>query len=92
MWSSLSLTALAHVEPFRHVAAMGLSSFFLFAALAMGGMAVYEMVRGLYGLLTTFLGSGGSASGFIQGLNTAVIAMAAFDRAVAYRGLPAGRV
>ncbi|MFA9461043.1 hypothetical protein [Thiohalorhabdus methylotrophus] len=85
MWSSLSHNAISQIESFRTMASMGLSSFFLFAALAMGGMALFEMLRGLYGLLAAAMHSGESVSGFIQGLNTAVIAMAAYDRATSWR-------
>ncbi|SCX82880.1 hypothetical protein [Thiohalorhabdus denitrificans] len=85
MWSFLLPGPLARSESLRAFAVAGFSAFFLFAAVAMGGMAFFEMARGVYGLLAAAMHGGESVTAFIQGLNTAVIAMAAYDRAASWR-------
>jgi hypothetical protein len=72
----------------------GFSGFFLVVAAAIGGLAVFELMRSFYlfldaafrggELVTGFIGEGGRSgqeliAGIIKGINTAIIAVAAFE-------------
>ncbi|HKJ70227.1 MAG TPA: hypothetical protein VKA55_00540 [Gammaproteobacteria bacterium] len=94
MLRTLMLPELSGFTRFRMVVAAGFSAFFLFVAVTIGGLAVFELARSLYQfvaaafrggeLVTGFMGGaegGGEEliAGIIQGINTAIIAVAAFE-------------
>jgi hypothetical protein len=93
MLSTLLSPELSGVTRFRILVAAGFSGFFLFVAVAIGGLAVFELVRSLYQFLTVafqggelvtgFMANGGGGeeliAGIIKGVNTAIIAVAAFE-------------
>jgi hypothetical protein len=85
---------LSGITRFRMLVAAGFSTFFLFVAITIGGLAVFELFRSLYqfvvaafqgGELVTGFMSGSSGggeeliAGIIKGINTAIIAVAAFE-------------
>lgn len=94
MWRALTLPELTVGTRFRILVAAGFSGFFLFVAVTIGGLAVFELLRALFQflaaavqggeLVTGFMGGGDGGgerltAGIIKGINTAIIALAAFE-------------
>lgn len=94
MWRTLLQPELSGFTRFRILVAAGFSGFFLFVAVAIGSLAVFELFRSLYQFTVTAFQGGELVTGFmsesreggeeliagiIKGINTAIIAVAAFE-------------
>jgi len=94
MWGIHRLEGVSAFTRFRIVMAGGFSGFFLFVAVTVGGLAVYELGSSLYDFLSLLLRGDEVRAGFVEngkngdeelitgvinGINTAIIALAAYE-------------